>query len=74
MKQNKAATLPILNLLTVFSHCILMDTKCPLNAASGENHFLYVIVDHFGIYIVTLPTLKFIAPNSVNSISKNGPP
>ena len=72
MKQNKAAVLPISNLSTRFNHSLSMDSKGQLNPATKGSHFFDVIVDHFGIYVVTVPTSKKNGPYCLNSTSTTG--
>ena len=55
-----------------------MDKQGPINPACERNLYIYVIVDQFSIYIVTVPTPKnaYYAANSLINhwISKFGPP
>ena len=55
-----------------------MDTEGPLNPASEEKHYIYVLIKHFSKYTSTLPTLKDpqYAVNSLIQIliSQLGPP
>ena len=56
-----------------------MDTKGPLGPSSDGSRFIYVIVNHFSNYIVTVPTPKKECSlcckcNIHHWISKFGPP
>ena len=68
MKENKAAILPSSKMSTFFNHSSSMDTKDPINLASAGNHYIYVIVDHFSNYNVTVPIPKNIQ-NALNSFN-----
>ena len=79
MKQNKFAIFPFSKLSTFFIHSMSMNTEGPINPTSEGNHYLYVIVDHFSIYNLTVPTPKNVAQYAIKSkfhhwISTFGPP
>ena len=69
------------NLQALFQKYIFSITKdvtLTLNPVSEGNHYIYLTLDHFSIYIVTVPTPKNFAHYAVNSIfhywiSKFGP-
>ena len=48
----------MLETVTFSNHSISMHTECPINRASEGNHYIYVIVDHFKNYIITVPSPK----------------
>ena len=56
MKQKKVATLATSRLSSFSNHSTLMYTKGPFDLASAGNHYIYIVVDHFSNYIVTVPT------------------
>ena len=56
-----------------------MDTKGPINPPSNQNSYIYVIVDAFSHFVVTVPVKQNNAQNAVNFllhhwITKFGPP
>ena len=53
-KQNYTLTI-LQNVNSVFKHSISMDKRLPLNAASEENHYSFVIIDNLSNYIITVP-------------------
>ena len=71
MKQNKASTLPISKLSTLFNQSSSINTKGLLNPASEGNHFNDVIVDHFSNYIITAPIPKNNAQYAIFAIFRH---
>ena len=62
-----------------FNYRISMDTKGPIIPPSKQNSYIYVIVDAFSHFVVTVPVKQNNAQNAVNSllhhwITKFGPP
>ena len=45
-----------------------MPSKGPINPVSDGNHYLYVLVDQFSNYFVTVPTPKNDAHYEVNAL------
>ena len=69
-KQNKAAILPFSKLSNFFNISYSLESETPINPAfEQKNHYIYVFVDHFNIYIVTVPIAKIIAHLGVNSLN-----
>ena len=70
-KKNKAAIFPFSKLSSLSNHGISLDTKRPLNHASGGNHYIYLLVDLFNKNIVTVPTPKGNAQYAVKALFHN---
>ena len=51
-----------------FNYRILMATKGPMNPPSNQNSYIYVIVDAFSHFVVTVPIKQNNAQNAVNSL------
>ena len=78
-KPNVAPSLPFYENATHFNYRISMDTKGPINPTSNGNQYIYVIIDAFSHYIVTVPTPTNNSRNAINAllshwIVKFGPP
>ena len=67
MKKNKAAMLPF-SKLSIFQTIVFLDNNSQLSPAFVGNLYVYVNVDQFSKYFVTVPTPKSITHYAVTSL------